>query len=334
MNLTTYYMGLELRSPIVVSANPLTEKVDNIRAMEDAGAGAVVLYSLYEEQIRQEREALFHHLTHGTESFAEALTYFPQPEQYHVGTDGYLELIRKAKEAVNIPIIASLNGATPGGWTKFAQRMEEAGADALELNVYYIPTDLEMSGIEVEMTYIDVLRMVKEVVRIPIAIKLSPFFSNMANIAKRLDEAGVDALVMFNRFYQPDIDIEALEVKPSVLLSTPQDLRLPLTWIGLLYGKIRAQMAATSGVHSGDDVVKLLLVGAQVTMVASAILRNGIGYLRSIEEGLRHWMHFHEYETVAQMRGAISHLNAHDPSAFERAQYMKALIGFKPNSVR
>lgn len=241
MNLTTYYMGLELRSPIVVSANPLTEKVDNIRAMEDAGAGAVVLYSLYEEQIRQEREALFHHLTHGTESFAEALTYFPQPEQYHVGTDGYLELIRKAKEAVNIPIIASLNGATPGGWTKFAQKMEEAGADALELNVYYIPTDLEMSGIEVEMTYIDILRMVREVVRIPIAIKLSPFFSNMANIAKRLDEAGADALVMFNRFYQPDIDIEALEVKPSVLLSTPQDLRLPLTWIGLLYGKIRAR---------------------------------------------------------------------------------------------
>ncbi|MCS6836595.1 MAG: dihydroorotate dehydrogenase-like protein [Anaerolineae bacterium] len=334
MNLTTQYMGLELRSPIIVSANPLTEKVNNICAMEEAGAGAVVLHSLYEEQIRQERQALFHHLTHGTESFAEALTYFPEPDEYRAGTEGYLELIRKAKEVVNIPIIASLNGVTPGGWTSFARKMEEAGADALELNIYYIPTSLEMSGIEVEMTYIDILRMVKEVVSIPVAIKLSPFFSNMANMAKRLDDAGADALVLFNRFYQPDIDIEALEVKPSVLLSTPQALRLPLTWIGLLYGKIRAQMAATSGVHTGDDVVKLLLVGAQVTMVASAILRNGIGYLRSIEEGLRHWMHFHEYETIDQMRGAVSQLNAHDPSAFERAQYMKALIGFKPDSVR
>jgi dihydroorotate dehydrogenase (fumarate) len=327
-------MGLELRSPIVVSANPLTEKVDNIRAMEDAGAGAVVLYSLYEEQIRQERQALFHHLTHGTDSFAEALTYFPEPDEYRAGTEGYLELIRKAKAAVNIPIIASLNGVTPGGWTKFAQKMEEAGADALELNIYYIPTSLEMSGVEVEMTYIDILQAVKDAVNIPVAIKLSPFFSNMANMAKRLDDAGADALVLFNRFYQPDIDIEALEVKPSVLLSTPQALRLPLTWIGLLYGKIRAQMAATSGVHTGDDVVKLLLVGAQVTMVASAILRNGIGHLKTIEEGLRHWMHFHEYETVEQMRGAISHMNAQDPSAFERAQYMKALIGFKPDSVR
>lgn len=329
MNLSTQYLGLNLRSPLMVSANPLTEKVSNLKQMEDHGASAVVLYSLYEEQIRQERQALFHHMTHGTDSFAEALTYFPEPGEYRAGTEGYLKLIQQAKQALGIPVIASLNGVTPGGWTSFAQKMEQAGADALELNVYYIPTDASVSGEAVEQTYVDILKAVKASVKIPVAMKLSPFFSNFAHMAKMLDEAGVDALVMFNRFYQPDIDLETLELKPNVLLSTPQALRLPLTWIGLLYGRIKAQMAATSGVHTGEDIVKMLLVGASVTMTASAILRNGIPYLRQMEEGLLRWMHDHEYESVAQMRGAMSQMNAEDPSAYERAQYMKALIGFR-----
>jgi dihydroorotate dehydrogenase (fumarate) len=330
VDISTTYLGMTLRSPLVASASPLSESIDNIRRMEDAGAGAVVLFSLFEEQIRQERQALHHYLTHGQNSFAEALTYLPEPETYHAGPDQYLELIRKAKQAVQIPIIASLNGASIGGWTKFARRMQDAGADALELNIYYIPTDLNLTSHQVEQTYIDILKAVKQAVSIPVAVKLSPYFSNMANMAKQLDDAGANALVLFNRFYQPDIDLETLDVRPNVILSTPQAMRLPLTWIGILYKRIKADLAATSGIHSGEDAVKMILAGADITMMTSALLKNGIGHLRIVEEQLRTWMEQREYESVAQMRGSVSQMHAEDPAAFERAQYMRALTTYRP----
>lgn len=330
MDLTTTYLGMTLRTPLVVSANPLSEDIDNIKRMEDAGAAAVVLYSLFEEQLAQQQHELHYHLTQGIESFAEALSYFPVVETFHLGPEGYLEHIRRAKEVVGIPVIASLNGSSIGGWTNFARQMEQAGADAIELNVYYIPTDMELTGAQVEETYIDILKAVKSVVNIPVAIKLSPFFSNMAYMARRLDDAGADALVLFNRFYQPDIDLEALEVRPNVLLSTPQSLRLPLRWIAILFGRIRANLAATSGIHNGEDVVKILLAGANVTMMASAILRNGIDHVRVVEKGLRVWMAEHEYESVRQMQGSLSQMNCADGSAFERAQYMRAVTTLPP----
>jgi dihydroorotate dehydrogenase (fumarate) len=330
MNLESLYMGLKLKSPLVASASPLSDKLDNIKRMEEAGAGAVVLYSLFEEQIRREREALHYYLLHGTESYAEALTYFPEPVTYHASPDQYLELIRKAREAVSIPIIASLNGTTLGGWTRFARNMAQAGAHALELNVYYIPTDPHLSGAEVEQTYLDILAAVKSAVDVPVAMKLSPFFSNMAYMARRLDEAGADALVLFNRFYQPDINTETLEVTPNVVLSSSADLRLPLTWIGILYGRVRASLALTSGVHTGEDAVKAILAGASAVCMTSALLRNGIGHIRTVENGLRAWMTQHEYESVQQMRGAVSQMHAEDPSAFERVQYMRALSEYKP----
>ncbi|MFO7322330.1 MAG: dihydroorotate dehydrogenase-like protein [Chloroflexota bacterium] len=328
MNLSTTYLGLNLRSPLVVSASPLSETIDNIKRMEAAGAGAVVLYSLFEEQLRLERDALFHYLEAGTESHAEALTYFPQPSEYRIGPEGYLEHIRKAKAAVDIPIIASLNGTSLGGWTQFAREIEQAGADALELNIYYIPTDPNLTSEQVEQTYIDILKAVKESVRIPVAVKLSPFFSSFANMARRLEEAGADGLVLFNRFYQPDIDLEALEVKTNVLLSTPQALRLPLTWIGLLYGRIHVSLAATSGVHTAEDALKLLMVGADVTMMASVLLQRGIEHLREIETDMRRWLEEHEYESVAQLKGSMSQINSDNPSAFERAQYMRAISSY------
>jgi dihydroorotate dehydrogenase (fumarate) len=329
VDISTTYLGLNLRSPLIASASPLSENVDNIKRMEDAGAGAVVLFSLFEEQIRREREALHHYLQQGTESYAEALTFFPEPVEYHTTTEGYLGLIRKAKETVDIPVIASLNGSTLGGWTKFARKMEQAGADALELNIYHIPTNRDVSGEDIEQTYLDILLAVNSAVTIPVAVKLSPFFSNMANMAKKLDVAGAKGLVLFNRFYQPDIDLETLEVRPNVLLSTPQALRLPLRWIAILYGHIKADLAATSGIHTADDVLKMLLVGANATMLASALLKNGIDHLQQVERDLRDWMEKHEYISVRQLRGSVSQLNAEDPSAYERAQYMKALTSYK-----
>lgn len=331
MDLTTTYMGLRLRSPLVVgAAAPLTEDVANIKRMEDAGAAAVVLHSFFEEQLRQEQLELHYHLTHGTESFAEALTYFPEPDIFHVGSEEYLNHIRKAKEMVDIPIIGSLNGFSLGGWTHYAKEIEEAGADGLELNIYYVPTDMNVTGTEVEQNYIDILQAVKSEVRIPVAIKLSPFFSNMANMAKRLTDAGADALVLFNRFYQPDIDIEALEVQPNVLLSTPQAMRLPLRWIAILYGRISADLAATSGVHKAPDVLKMLMAGASVTAIVSVLLRHGIEHLAHIEQEMRQWMEEHEYESVKQLQGSMSQINCPDASAFERAQYMKAVQTYKP----
>jgi dihydroorotate dehydrogenase (fumarate) len=325
IDLSTTYLGLQLRTPLVASASPLSQEIGGICRLEDAGASAVVLYSLFEEQLRQESFELEHHLTQGTDSFAEAASFFPQPDEFRLGPEGYLDHIRRAKKVVKIPIIASLNGTTAGGWTRYAKLIEEAGADALECNIYSIPTDPDLASIAVEQQYLDILKAVKSAVTIPVAVKVSPFFSNMANMAKRFDEAGADGLVLFNRFYQPDINLDELEIQPNVLLSTPQALRLPLTWIGILYGRIRASLAATSGVHGPEDVIKLLMVGADVTMLCSTLLRNGISHLRHIEEGLLQWMEKHEYESVQQMKGSMSQIYCPNPAAFERAQYMKAV---------
>ncbi|WP_019498419.1 dihydroorotate dehydrogenase-like protein [Pseudanabaena sp. PCC 6802] len=331
MDLTTTYLGLKLRSPLVPSsATPLSEDIDNIKRMEDAGAAAIVLHSLFEEQLVQEKFELHHHLTYGTESFAESLTYFPEPETFHVGPELYLEHICKAKESVAIPVIASLNGYTSGGWVEYAQLMQQAGADAIELNIYYVPTDPNMTGAEVEQNYINILRDVKAEVTIPVAIKLSPFFSNMANMAKRLDYAGADGLVLFNRFYQPDIDLENLEVYPHLVLSSPNDTRLPMRWIAILYGRIGADLAATSGIQRGSDAIKMLMAGAKVTQLCSVLLRHGIEHIRAIEQDILHWMEEHEYESVQQMQGSMSQINCPDESAFERAQYMKAIQSYKP----
>lgn len=327
IDLSTEYLGLTLKTPLVPSASPLSQEIDSVRRLEDCGASAIVLSSLFEEQLRQEGLELDHRLSEHSESFAEALSYLPEPSEFRIGPEGYLTHIRKAKQAVKVPVIASLNGATLGGWTEYAKQIEQAGADAIECNIYAIPSDLDRSSAEVEQEYIDIVKAVKSAVKIPVAVKLSPFFSNMANMAKRLDEAAVDGLVLFNRFYQPDINLEQLEIQPNVLLSTPQALRLPLTWIGILFGKIKANLAATGGVHGHEDVIKLLMVGADVTMLCSTLLRNGISHLRYIEEGLAEWMEQHEYESVKQMKGSMSQLRCPDPSAFERAQYMKAVKG-------
>jgi dihydroorotate dehydrogenase (fumarate) len=327
IDLSTSYLGLNLASPLVVSASPLSRDVDGICRLEDAGASAVVLYSLFEEQLRQEEADLNYHLAAGTESFAESLTYFPQPSEFHTGPEGYLNHIRKAKASVKIPIIASLNGSTLGGWTKFASEIQRAGADGIECNIYNIPTDANLTSAEVERNYLEIVRAVKSVVTIPVAVKLSPFFSNFANMAQRFDAAGADGLVLFNRFYQPDIDLEELEIRPNVLLSSQQALRLPLTWIGILYGKVKASLAGTSGVHTAEDVVKLLMVGANVTMLCSSLMRHGINHLRHVERELREWMEEHEYESVRQMQGSMSQQRCADPGAFERAQYMRAVKG-------
>jgi len=325
MDLSTTYLGLKLRTPLVPSASPLSEEVDSIRQMEDCGASAVVLYSLFEEQLRQDRAELHHHLENGTFCFAEALTYFPEPEQFHLGPDGYLKHIAKAKQAVRIPIIASLNGSSTGGWTDYARAIEQAGADALELNIYNIPTDLDLTAEQVEQSYLDILAAVKTQLTIPVAVKLSPFFTNFANMAKRLAEAGANGLVLFNRFYQPDIDLESLEVKPNILLSTPMAMRVPLRWIALLYGRLQANLAATSGIHRASDVLKMLMAGADVTMLCSALIRHGIRQIGVVERDLVAWMEEHEYESVTQLKGSLSQKNCPDPRSFERAQYMRAI---------
>jgi len=321
MDLTTKYLGLNLRSPLVVSASPMSEDIDNIKRMEDAGAAAVVLYSLFEEQLRQDRLELNKNLQQGTESFAEALSYFPEPDEFRLGPEEYLKHVAAAKKATRIPIIASLNGSSAGGWTEYAKQIQKAGADALELNIYYIPTDMNLTGTEVEMTYLDILKSVKANVTIP-------FFSNFANMAKRLDQAGANGLVLFNRFYQPDIELESLEVKPNILLSTPMAMRLPLRWIALLHGKLNASLAATSGIHRASDALKMLMVGADVTMLCSTVIRHGIPQIAMIEREMVEWLKEHEYESVSQLKGSLSQKNCAEPAAFERAQYMKALTGF------
>ncbi|MCX7827047.1 MAG: dihydroorotate dehydrogenase-like protein [Verrucomicrobiae bacterium] len=329
MDLTTNYLGLKLRTPLVPSACSLCEDLDNIKRMEDAGASAVVLFSLFEEQLRAERAELEHHLEHGAESFAEATSFFPKASEYRLGPEEYLSHISKAKNTVRIPVIASLNGTTVGGWIDYAKQIQQAGADALELNIYYIPTDMDLGAAEVEQTYVDILKAVKSEVTIPVAVKLSPFFSNMANMAKRLDAAGANGLVLFNRFYQPDIDLEELAVKPKILLSTPQAMRLPLTWIGILHGRVKADLAATSGIHTSEDALKMLMAGANVTMICSVLYRHGIEHIRLIEQGMVQWMEEREYDSVQQMIGSMSQIKCEDPSAFERAQYMRALASYK-----
>ena len=331
MDLSTTYLGLKLRSPLVPSAaQPLTESVDNIKRMEDAGAAAVVMHSLFEEQLSLERRELFESMTQGTESFAEALTYFPEPPVFHVGPELYLKNIAQAKAAVRIPIIASLNGSTPGGWVSYAKEIEHAGADALELNIYWIPTDPSLSSIRIEDTYVDILRSVKEQVSIPVSVKLSPFFTNFANMARRLETVGADGLTLFNRFYQPDIDLELLEVTPNILLSTPMAMRVPLRWIAILRDQVGLSLAATSGIHRATDAIKMLMVGADVTMLCSAILRHGPKHIAVIEKEMRIWLEEHEYESVRQLQGSMSQKNCPDPAAFERAQYMRAIASYKP----
>ncbi len=328
MDLSTTYLGLKLRTPLVVSASPLSEEIDSIEQLEAAGASGIVLYSLFEEQLRQESVELEQSLEHGTFSTPEALTYFPEPEEFRLGPEEYLKHIARAKSAVDIPVIASLNGSSPGGWTSYAKAIQQAGADALELNIYSIPSDMDLSAAEVEQNYLDILKAVRSVIHIPLAVKLSPFFTNFANMAKRLDLTGANGLVLFNRFYQPDIDLESLEVKPNILLSTPMAMRVPLRWIALLYGKLRASLAATSGIHRASDVLKMLMAGADVTMLCSTLIRHGPRQISVIERDLVAWMEEHEYSSVAQLKGSMSQKHCAEPSAFERAQYMRAISQF------
>jgi dihydroorotate dehydrogenase (fumarate) len=324
-DLTTTYLGLSLRNPLVASASPLSKKLDRVRQLEDAGAAAVVMYSLFEEQITREIDDLDCYLNLATNSYAEALSYFPDLDHYNVGPDGYLDHLRRVKEAVDIPVIGSLNGISAGGWVDYAQKIEQAGADALELNIYYLPTDLELSSHTLEKIYVNLVREVRGVIHIPLALKLSPFVTALPHFARRLTEAGANGLVLFNRFYQPDFDLEDFEVVPHLELSTSHELLLPLRWIALLYGRVSADLALTSGVHRVQDVVKAVMAGANVTMLASELLLHGPERIRQLQEELDKWMEQHEYLSVSQMRGCMSQGAVAEPAAFERANYMKAL---------
>ncbi len=328
IDLSTTYLGLSLRNPLVASASPLCEEIDNIRRMEDAGAGAVVLHSLFEEQITLESQHLDRYLSQGAESFAESLTYFPDMTAYNLGPDGYLEHIRRAKAAVGIPIIGSLNGVSSGGWVRYARKIEEAGADALELNLYYIPTDPERTGADVERMYVDLVRDVIASVGIPVAVKLGHAFSAMANVAHRLDQAGARGLVLFNRFYQPDFDLERLAVVPRLTLSSPYELLLRLHWVAILYGRVRADLAVTGGVHTAQEVLKAMMAGARVAMMTSALLEHGIDLFRGVRANLLTWMEAHEYESIRQMQGSMSYRAVADPAEFERANYLKVLSSY------
>lgn len=327
-DLTTTYLGLQLRNPLVASASPLSKKVDTLRRLEDAGAAAVVMYSLFEEQITHESQELDHYLERGTHVYAESLSYFPDLASYNLGPEPYLEHLHRVKQAVDMPVIGSLNGISSGGWVQYAQRIEQAGADALELNIYYLPTDPDLSGTELEEEYVKLVRDVRATVKIPIALKLSPFFTSLPHIARRFVEAGANGLVLFNRFYQPDFDLEELEVIPNLELSTSHELRLPLRWIALLYGRIEADLALTSGVHTAQDVLKAVMAGANVAMTTSALLEYGIGRMTHILLDLQTWMEEHEYESITSMQGSMSQRAVAEPAAFERANYMKALNSF------
>jgi len=326
--LKTRYMNLDLNNPLVASASTLSKKLDGMKAMEDAGISAIVLYSLFEEEIIHESLELNHFLLRGSESYAEAITYFPDLGQYNSGADKYLELIRKAKTELSIPIIGSLNGLSSGGWLDYARRIEQAGADALELNMYFVPTDEQTSAQVLESAQIQLVQDIRKEISIPLAVKLSPFYSALPNFAREIAKAGVNGLVLFNRFYQPDLDIDELEVKPHLALSTSADLLLPLRWIAILHSRIAADLALTSGVHHGVDMVKGLMAGAAVVMVASELIEKGILRAQSMLDELSEWMDAHEYESVTQMRGSMSQRSVAEPAAFERANYMKALTLF------
>lgn len=330
MDLTTKYLGLSLKNPLVPSASPLSAKTDTVKELEDNGASAVVMYSLFEEQIVQEAEALDAFLLQGTNSFAEALSYFPEPDTFeNRDAEEYLNQVSALKAAVDIPIIGSLNGVSSGGWLDYAQKIEQAGADALELNVYYIPTDPGKTAADIEHMYVDDLKTVKNNIKIPVAVKLSPYFSAFANMAKQLDDAGADGLVLFNRFYQPDIDPETLEIKQDIELSQPYELRLPLRWIAILHPIIKASLAATSGIHSAQEVLKAVMAGADVAQMTSVLLEKGSGHLKTILNDMKHWMEEHEYESIEQMKGSMCHQSVAEPAAYERANYMKVLQSLK-----
>ena len=328
VDLSTRYLGLRLANPLVASASPLCESVDNIRAMEDAGAAAVVLHSLFEEQIDVESTHLDRYLSHGSESYAEALDYFPDLTGYNLGPEGYLEHVRRAKEAVGIPIIGSLNGVSSGGWIEFAKKIEQAGADALELNVYYLPTDPLLTSTEVERMYAELVRDVKASVTIPVAVKLGHAFTALANVARHLDLVGADGLVLFNRFYLPDFDLEQLEVTPRLTLSNPHELLLRLHWVAILYGHVKADLAVTGGVHGSAQVLKAMMAGARVAMMTSALLQNGITHFARVRTDILEWMEEHEYASIAEMQGSMSYRSVAEPAAFERANYMKVLSSY------
>jgi dihydroorotate dehydrogenase (fumarate) len=328
VDLTTGYLGLKLRTPLVASSSPFSKDIGNVLRLEDAGASAIVLHSLFEEQIQVESGELDRFLTETADGSGEALSYFPEMASYNFGPEPYLNHLRKAKESVDVPVIGSLNGVSTGGWIRYAQMMEQAGADALELNIYFMPTDLEMTAQKVEEVYFDLVSHVKASVRIPVAVKLGPFFTAFAHFATRMDAAGADGLVLFNRFYQPDFDLDALEVVPNLVLSDSAELRLRLHWVGLLHNRIRPDLAITGGVHTGEDVVKSVMAGAHCAMLTSALLRHGIPYMQKIEEELLDWMEEHEYASISQMRGSMSSQTVAEPAAFERANYMKVLSSY------
>jgi dihydroorotate dehydrogenase (fumarate) len=328
MNLTTTYLGLKLKSPLVASSSPLTESLENIQRMEEAGAAAVVLPSIFEEQLTLENNAVDRDLTRGTESFAEALSYFPDYEDFRYGQDIYLSQIRRAKSACSFPILASLNGATASGWVRFAKEIQQAGADALELNTYSLATRSDQTSGEVEQGIVDLVREVRQATEIPLAVKLSPQYTSIPHLAKTLEKAGANGLVLFNRFYQPDFDIENLDVRPKLLLSRPDELLLRLHWVAILYGDVHADLAVTGGIHSAEGVLKSIMAGAQIAMTTSSLLAKGISHLSTIQADLVRWMEEHEYESIHQMRGSLSRRAVPDPSAFDRGNYIKTLSSF------
>lgn len=328
VDLTTKYLGLTLRNPIVAGAGPLTGTVEGIRQLAECGAGAVVMPSIFEEQIEQEQQLLERLSTTGAESYAEALTYFPTTESYGVGPAHYLETLHEASRAVEIPVIGSLNGTTDAGWVRYARKIQDAGASAIELNIYFVPTGADLTGQDVELRYIDILRSVKQSVTIPVAVKLSPYFSAPADMASKLVAVGADGLVLFNRFYQPDIDLAQLELRPNLDLSTPAEIRLPLLWIGVLSGRVQASLAAGTGVDGPEQVIKYLLAGADVVMTTSALLRHGPGHLKLMLEGLTRWLDARDLPTLARIRGSMSQRNVMDKTAFARANYIKVLQGY------
>jgi len=331
MDLSTTYLGMQLKNPIVPSASPLSRSISTIRQMEDNGASAVVLYSLFEEELNQESQTLDRYLTEGTLSFAEALSYFPEAPSYHaIGPDSYLEHIHRAKKAVDIPIIASLNGVSTGGWIRFAKQIEGAGADGLELNIYYLPTNVDLSGAEVEQIYLDLLRDIKAEIDIPVAMKLSPYFSATAHIMKELVNHGADGLVLFNRFYQPDFDLENLEITPHLVLSNSHELRLPLRWIAILYGRLDTDLALTTGVHTAEDALKGVAAGASIVQMASELLHNGVDRIGEILAEMSDWLYEHEYESLDVLKGSLSQSNCGFPAAFERANYLEVVRSFSP----
>ena len=327
-DLRTRYLGLELANPVVPSASTLSSRIDTLKRLQDAGAAAVVMQSLFEEQIEHEEIEIDRMLEAGAHSFPEAITYVPELEDYNIGPDAYLRHLEQTKEELEIPVIGSLNGASKGGWVRHAKLIRDAGADALELNIYYVAADPNLTSAEVEQRYIGLVAAVRSSVDIPLAVKVGPFFSSMANMARRLVEAGADGLVLFNRFLQPDIDLETLGVDPTLHLSTSEELRLPLRWIAILRGRVDASLAATTGVHTWEDAMKLILAGADVTMMASALFKHGPEHVRTVVDGIRTWLDEHEYESVEQAKGSVSQAACPDPVAFERSNYMRALVSF------